>query len=188
MKYDEEIRLFHIFKEIMQSIFKASYRISVLYPHFMDSQNSWVWKGPLLIIQKCNSTLIKQGQPQKVAACPILFWIPLRMETPQPLWITHPTVQPLWQQKCFCCFSCCFVWLLIWLVVFVALVVFVVVSDGISSVSVCAYCLLSCMVTIEKSGSTFYTPCPSIKKRWNSQFSKLFQLSHFLVWQIFQSL
>lgn len=154
----QEICLFHIFKEIMLPIFKASYRISVLYPHFMDSQNSWVWKGPLLTIQRCNSALIKQGQPQKVAACSILFWTPPRMETPQTLWITHPTVQPLWQQKCFCCFCCCFVWLLIWLIAFVAVVV---VSDGISSVSVCANCLLSCHGHHwEESGSTFYTPCP----------------------------
>lgn len=119
----QEICLSLIFKEIMLPIFKSSYSIQVLYPHFMDSQNSWVWEGLLLIIQKCNSTLIKQGQPQEVAACLILFWIPLRMEAPQPLWIACPRVQPPWQQKCFCWFLLLFC-LLNWLVGFLLLLFF----------------------------------------------------------------
>lgn len=65
-------------------------------------------------------------------------------------------------------FDCLIGWLVFFFVV--------VFPGGISIVSVCACCLLSChRHDWEESPFTFYTPCHllSTKKRWNSQFSSL---------------
>lgn len=85
----------------------------IFQPSCLNSKNHWGGKRPWEMIQ-LNLLLLTEGSTKAGCSglCPVRLWMFLRMETPQPVWVACPSLQPSSQWKAFSYtfYRCIWIW------------------------------------------------------------------------------